>query len=224
MTPRLVPRRRSSLAGVLLAVLAPSGLGAVGEGHHRRLAEGRRDGRRRRARRRSRCASAARARSGCTSASPRSKDADGVICTDESIGRASKKGSTYQYKPKFFDFPEFWLNSPGHVLLAGAPDRLRRRPQRLPPGGPDHHASRSGERGRAAGPHRLLGLAVPRLARALLPAQAAAAAVAGALRVRVRDRRGQQHLLPAREAGGRRALGRRDAARTSSSPSRRAAT
>jgi hypothetical protein len=38
---------------------------------------------------------------------------DGVICSEESIGRAKKKGSTYQYKPKFFDFPEFWLNSPG---------------------------------------------------------------------------------------------------------------
>ena len=41
------------------------------------------------------------------------KNADGVICSDESIGRAKKKGGTYQYKPKFFDFPEFWLNSPG---------------------------------------------------------------------------------------------------------------
>ena len=41
------------------------------------------------------------------------KNADGVICSDESIGRARKKGGTYQYKPKFFDFPTFWLNSPG---------------------------------------------------------------------------------------------------------------
>ena len=41
------------------------------------------------------------------------KDADGVICTDESIGRAKKKNGVFQYKPKFFDFPEFWLNSPG---------------------------------------------------------------------------------------------------------------
>src|SRR5919109_4022012 len=40
------------------------------------------------------------------------KNADGVICSDESIGRARKKGGTYQYKPKFFDFPTFWLNSP----------------------------------------------------------------------------------------------------------------
>jgi hypothetical protein len=41
------------------------------------------------------------------------KNADGVICSEESIGRAAKKGSVFQYKPKFFNFPEFWLNSPG---------------------------------------------------------------------------------------------------------------
>src|SRR3954469_10409977 len=41
------------------------------------------------------------------------KNGDGVICSDESIGRAKKKGSVVQYKPKFFNFPEFWLNSPG---------------------------------------------------------------------------------------------------------------
>ncbi len=41
------------------------------------------------------------------------KDADGVICTDEMIDRAKKKGRNYQVKAKFFDFPEFWLNSPG---------------------------------------------------------------------------------------------------------------
>ena len=41
------------------------------------------------------------------------KNADGVICTEESIGRATKKGGVFRYKPRFFDFPEFWLNSPG---------------------------------------------------------------------------------------------------------------
>jgi hypothetical protein len=41
------------------------------------------------------------------------KDADGLICDDESIGRARKKGGTFRYKPKFFDYPDFWLNSPG---------------------------------------------------------------------------------------------------------------
>src|SRR5919198_597455 len=41
------------------------------------------------------------------------KDSEGVICHDESIGRAKKKGSVFQYKPKFFDFDAFWLNTPG---------------------------------------------------------------------------------------------------------------
>jgi len=41
------------------------------------------------------------------------KNADGVICSEGSIGRVKKKGSAFQYKPKFFDFDEFWLNSPG---------------------------------------------------------------------------------------------------------------
>src|SRR4051812_45781198 len=41
------------------------------------------------------------------------KDKEGVICTDESIGQAKKKGGVFTYKPKFFDYPEFWLNSPG---------------------------------------------------------------------------------------------------------------
>jgi hypothetical protein len=41
------------------------------------------------------------------------KDSEGVICSTESIGRAKKKGSSYQYKPKFYQYPTFWLNSPG---------------------------------------------------------------------------------------------------------------
>jgi hypothetical protein len=51
------------------------------------------------------------------------KNADGVICmrgsgvgatfTGDSIGRAKKNRGAYEYKPRFFDFPEFWLNSPG---------------------------------------------------------------------------------------------------------------
>jgi hypothetical protein len=44
----------------------------------------------------------------------KSKDADGLICSDESIGRARRvTGSRFKYRPKFFDYPEFWLNSPG---------------------------------------------------------------------------------------------------------------
>jgi hypothetical protein len=41
------------------------------------------------------------------------KDADGLICTKEAIQRAKKKGGKFSVKLKFFDFPEFWLNSPG---------------------------------------------------------------------------------------------------------------
>jgi hypothetical protein len=41
------------------------------------------------------------------------KDSEGVICHEESIGQAKKKGGVFQYKPKFFDFDAFWLNSPG---------------------------------------------------------------------------------------------------------------
>ena len=41
------------------------------------------------------------------------KDSKGVICSDESIGRARKRNGVFQYKPKFFDFPGFWLNNPG---------------------------------------------------------------------------------------------------------------
>ena len=42
------------------------------------------------------------------------KDADGLICSEESIGKARKTSSTRaSYKAKFFDFPEFWLNNPG---------------------------------------------------------------------------------------------------------------
>ena len=41
------------------------------------------------------------------------KDSDGVICSDELIHQMKKKGSTASLKAPFFDFPDFWLNSPG---------------------------------------------------------------------------------------------------------------
>ena len=41
------------------------------------------------------------------------KDADGLICSKESIGKARKRSGSYRYKPRFFDFPAFWLNTPG---------------------------------------------------------------------------------------------------------------
>jgi hypothetical protein len=43
----------------------------------------------------------------------RKRDKTGLICSTEAIGRAKKKGGSYKFKAKFFDFPEFWLNSPG---------------------------------------------------------------------------------------------------------------
>jgi hypothetical protein len=41
------------------------------------------------------------------------KDDDGLICTDEAIQKAKKKNGRFSVKLRFFDFPEFWLNSPG---------------------------------------------------------------------------------------------------------------
>jgi hypothetical protein len=41
------------------------------------------------------------------------KDAEGVICSDEAIRRAHKKSGIFRVKLPFFDFPAFWLNSPG---------------------------------------------------------------------------------------------------------------
>jgi len=43
----------------------------------------------------------------------RKKDRFGVICHKADIGQAKRRGGEYRYTPKFFDFPEFWLNSPG---------------------------------------------------------------------------------------------------------------
>ena len=41
------------------------------------------------------------------------KDKDGLICFKEAIQKAKKKNGKFSAKMKFFDFPEFWLNSPG---------------------------------------------------------------------------------------------------------------
>ncbi len=41
------------------------------------------------------------------------KDKDGVICRKATIGQAKKRNGVFQYKQKFYDFPEFWLNQPG---------------------------------------------------------------------------------------------------------------
>jgi hypothetical protein len=44
------------------------------------------------------------------------KDAEGVICSTESIGRAKKKNGVFRFKPKFYDYPGFWLNRPGRYF------------------------------------------------------------------------------------------------------------
>ena len=41
------------------------------------------------------------------------KDSEGLICSDELIHQMKKKGSTASLKAPFFNYPEFWLNSPG---------------------------------------------------------------------------------------------------------------
>ncbi len=65
------------------------------------------------------------------------KDADGMICHDELIGKAKKKtaGAT-STRRKFFDFPDFWLNNPGTYYWQAYRSCVRRRPGRLQGGGP----------------------------------------------------------------------------------------
>ena len=46
----------------------------------------------------------------CRSAKRR---ADGTICSSSSIGQARKVGGEFRYRPKFYDYDSFWLNSPG---------------------------------------------------------------------------------------------------------------
>jgi hypothetical protein len=42
------------------------------------------------------------------------KDADGMICRDEALGKAKKKrAGRYEYEAEFFDVPDHWLNHPG---------------------------------------------------------------------------------------------------------------
>jgi hypothetical protein len=43
----------------------------------------------------------------------RKKDKDGLICHEEAIKRAKKKNGKFSVKFDYFNFPEFWLNSPG---------------------------------------------------------------------------------------------------------------
>ena len=43
----------------------------------------------------------------------KSRDGEGIICNKEMIAQARKKDGRFKVKADFFDFPEFWLNSPG---------------------------------------------------------------------------------------------------------------
>ena len=44
----------------------------------------------------------------------------GVICATEGIGRARRgSGGIYTYKPKFYDFPQFFANRPGRYYWQG---------------------------------------------------------------------------------------------------------
>ena len=44
----------------------------------------------------------------------KAKRRDGLICAAESVGQAVRgDGGLYRYKPRFHDFPGFWLNRPG---------------------------------------------------------------------------------------------------------------
>ena len=47
------------------------------------------------------------------------KARDGRICHKAEIGQARKRGRIYRFKPKFFDFPAFWLNTPGTYYWQG---------------------------------------------------------------------------------------------------------
>ena len=52
------------------------------------------------------------------------KDSNGVICYDESIGRAKKKGGIVQLQAEVLRLPRVLAQLTRHVLLAGPPHRL----------------------------------------------------------------------------------------------------
>jgi hypothetical protein len=47
------------------------------------------------------------------------KAKDGRICHKAQIGQARKRGRIFRFKPEFFDFPAFWLNTPGTYYWQG---------------------------------------------------------------------------------------------------------
>jgi|GEM_PF-6906664 len=43
----------------------------------------------------------------------RRKDRDGLICDSAAHGVARRSGGSFAYRPRFHDFPGFWLNTAG---------------------------------------------------------------------------------------------------------------
>ena len=107
---------------------------------------------------------------------------------------------------------------------AGQGDDVAVRGCHTPPPGGRAVAMPAASAWRDGRPDRHLGLAVPRLARAVLSEAPGPASVARALRDGLRHRRVERRVLPAAGAPDLRGMGRPDSARTSPWRSRRAAT
>ncbi len=45
--------------------------------------------------------------------SPRKSKADGTICHRQGIGQAHRVNGVFKWTQRFYDYPEFWLNTPG---------------------------------------------------------------------------------------------------------------
>jgi hypothetical protein len=41
------------------------------------------------------------------------RNRSGVICGKLAVGRAGRRGSAFEFKPRYYDFPAFWLNHAG---------------------------------------------------------------------------------------------------------------
>ena len=58
----------------------------------------------------------------------RAKRRDGLICARESVGRARRgEGGVHRYRPRFHDFPGYWLNRPGTYYWQAHRIRCERR-------------------------------------------------------------------------------------------------
>ena len=50
----------------------------------------------------------------------RKRNRKGVICAREAHGKAKRKsGARFEFRPPFFDYPGFWLNTPGTYYWQG---------------------------------------------------------------------------------------------------------